>query len=77
MSDRLLEIDDLTVQYRGDVRTTTAVDHVSFGIAPGEIFGLAGESGCGKSTLGNALAMIANLVADFLYGILDPRIRYD
>ena len=22
-----------------------------------------------------ALAMIANLVADFLYGILDPRIR--
>ena len=29
----------------------TAVEHVSFSVAGGEIFGLAGESGCGKSTL--------------------------
>jgi len=29
----------------------TAVDHVSFHVGAGEIFGLAGESGCGKSTL--------------------------
>ena len=50
-----LEVDGLHVYYRtlkGDVR---AVDDVSFGIADGEIMGVAGESGCGKSSLGNSL----------------------
>ena len=50
-----LRVDDLRVFYRtlhGDVQ---AVDGVTFGIADGEIMGLAGESGCGKSSLGNSL----------------------
>lgn len=46
----LLEVADLTVEYRlisGQVR---AVDRVSFSISPGEIVGILGESGCGKTT---------------------------
>jgi len=46
---------NLRVEYlteRGPVR---AVDNVSFAIAPGEVFGLAGESGSGKSTIAHAI----------------------
>ncbi|MCU1281668.1 MAG: putative oligopeptide/dipeptide transporter, permease/ATP-binding protein [bacterium] len=49
----LVSVRDLSVRHAGS--ETPVVDHVSFDILEGEIFGLAGESGSGKSTIGHAL----------------------
>src|SRR5205823_5762983 len=50
-----LEIRNLTKRYRG----VTAVDDVSFTIAPGEILGYVGHNGAGKST---TVKMLVGLV---------------
>ncbi|MHB8565500.1 MAG: ABC transporter ATP-binding protein [Nitrososphaerales archaeon] len=53
MPDNLLKLSDLTVQYRLDNSTVTALDDVSLTI-PGRNYslGVIGESGSGKTTLG-------------------------
>ncbi len=52
----LLEVKDLTVQFnRKGVAPFTAVDKVSFQVAPGQTVGLVGESGCGKSVTSLAI----------------------
>ena len=52
--EKLLEVENLTKTFSiGSILSRlriTAVNHVSFHIAPAEIFALAGESGCGKTT---------------------------
>ncbi|MEU4571169.1 MULTISPECIES: ABC transporter ATP-binding protein [Nonomuraea] len=50
-----LRVNDLRVHYRTLRGEVKALDGVSFGMADGEILGLAGESGCGKTTLGKSL----------------------
>jgi ABC-type oligopeptide transport system ATPase subunit len=53
-----LEVTDLVKTYttrRGGKRVVTAVDHVSFTIAPGAAVGLVGASGSGKSTIARIL----------------------
>jgi oligopeptide/dipeptide ABC transporter ATP-binding protein len=49
MSDPLLQVRDLKVQFFTDDGAVRAVDGISFDVRSGEILGMVGESGCGKS----------------------------
>ena len=56
MADDVLVVDSLVRRF-GDL---TAVDDVSFRIAPGETYGLLGPNGAGKTT---TISMVAGLIA--------------
>ncbi|HZO03981.1 MAG TPA: ABC transporter ATP-binding protein [Burkholderiales bacterium] len=51
----MLEVEGLTVQFPTRRGILTAVDSISFSIAPGEVLGVVGESGAGKSMTGLAV----------------------
>jgi peptide/nickel transport system ATP-binding protein len=51
----ILEVKGLTVQFPTRRAVLTAVDSISFSIAPGEVLGVVGESGAGKSITGLAV----------------------
>lgn len=51
----LIEVENLTLQFRTDEGLITAVENVSFSLKKGEVMGLVGESGSGKSVTAKAL----------------------
>src|SRR5205823_4000364 len=56
MAEPMLEVIDLTKNYGG----TLALDHVSFRVEEGEMFGLLGPNGAGKTTL---LSIVCGLLS--------------
>jgi peptide/nickel transport system ATP-binding protein len=55
MTKPLLEVKNLRVEFPTRRGVLTAIDDVSFSIAPGEVLGVVGESGAGKSITGTAI----------------------
>ena len=54
----LLSVQNLTVQFASGSKPVTAVDDLSFFIAPGETVAVVGESGSGKTTAALALTRL-------------------
>jgi ABC-2 type transport system ATP-binding protein len=55
VSDAIIHVDNLVKKYGQLI----AVDHISFDVAPGEIFGFLGPNGAGKTTTINILCTLA------------------
>jgi oligopeptide/dipeptide ABC transporter ATP-binding protein len=68
MSELLLEVSNLTLDYNLGDRKMRALDRINFTLAKGEVMGVAGESGCGKSTLGLAILRLLPRVAEVRRG---------
>ena len=54
----LLEVRDLTMEYKVQGKKFFAISDINLSIKRGETLGLVGESGCGKSTMGRAIIQL-------------------
>ena len=63
----LLRVEDLCQYFPMGNKELHAVDHVSFDIKKGEVFGLVGESGCGKTTTGRSIIKIYDITGGNIY----------
>ena len=58
MSDNILEISDLVVEYTSDEAVIHALNGVDLNVKRGETIGLVGETGAGKTTIARAIMRI-------------------
>ena len=63
----LLRVEDLCQYFPMGKKELHAVDHVSFDVKKGEVFGLVGESGCGKTTTGRSIIKIYDITGGNIY----------
>ena len=52
MSDNLLTVKDLSLEFKTSRGVLKALNDISFDVQRGEVFGIVGESGCGKTVTG-------------------------
>ena len=69
----LLQVDALTVEYRGDAEVVRAVDDVTLSVETRESLAIVGESGSGKSTLALALTRLIQPPGSVVAG----RVRFE
>ena len=64
VTDTLLKIDDLAVEFDTYGGIVKAVRGVSFGVDKGETLAIVGESGCGKSV---TVQSVMGLIPSFIF----------
>jgi peptide/nickel transport system ATP-binding protein len=73
MGAKLLEIEELSIAFRGLAGATEVLSRASFAVEPGEVVGIVGESGSGKSVMALAIMRLLGATGTITAG----RIRFE
>lgn len=68
MSEELLKLEHLSIDYKVKDGYLSAVNDVNFSINKGEVFAVVGESGCGKSTVAHSIMNLLPGGNEEMYG---------
>lgn len=72
MTDNILTVEDLKVDFHTEEGTVHALDGISFEVGYDEVLGVIGESGCGKSvTVLSVMGLLQSPPADIVDGTIE------